>query len=264
MARRRRASRTCIKDGNQVLRAIPMEKTAFKKSLAIITARGGSKRIPRKNIKDFCGKPILSYSIEAALESDIFDEVMVSTDDQEIAEISKTLGAEVPFLRSEKTSDDFSTTSDVLVEVIESYEAKKMHFDSFCCIYPTAPFVTPKILKKAKSILESDRTVDSVVPILQFSFPPQRAFAEEGNYVRFIFPEYSQLRSQDLKPIFHDCGQFYYCKTERFKKYKNIIMPKTVGIKRDELHCQDIDNYSDWRLAELKYSLLKEEGLLND
>ena len=119
------------------------------KSIAIITARGGSKRIPKKNIKDFCGEPIISYSIRAALESGIFDEVMVSTDSEEIADISKKYGAKVPFLRSEKTSDDYATTSDVIMEVLDEYKKRDIYFDNICCIYPTAPFVTAGKLKTA-------------------------------------------------------------------------------------------------------------------
>ena len=123
--------------------------------LAIITARGGSKRIPKKNIRDFCGKPILAYSIEAALSSRLFDHVMVSTDDTEIAEIAKKYGAEVPFFRSEATSGDFATTNDVLAEVLAEYEKRDMHFDVACCIYPTAPFVTEEKLKAAVEQLEA-------------------------------------------------------------------------------------------------------------
>ena len=145
-------------------------------AIAIITARGGSKRIPKKNIKEFCGKPIIAYSIEAAFASKIFTEVMVSTDDPEIADIAIQYGAKVPFLRSNETSDDFSTTRDVLDEVIATYKTKlKRRFDYVCCIYPTAPFVSAKKLREAYDMLKDCKT-DQVIPVVQFSFPPQRGF----------------------------------------------------------------------------------------
>ena len=144
------------------------------KKLAIITARGGSKRIPGKNIREFCGKPILAYSVEAAVYSGLFDEVMVSTDDREIAEIGKQYGARVPFYRSERTSDDYATTNDVLLEVLEEYEKRGEYFEAACCLYPTAPFVTAEKLKNAMELLlVSD--ADTLIPVVAFSYPPQRA-----------------------------------------------------------------------------------------
>jgi N-acylneuraminate cytidylyltransferase len=145
------------------------------KILAIITARGGSKRIPRKNIKNFLGKPIIAYSIEAALEAGCFSEVMVSTDDEEIAAVAKSLGAKVPFMRSMETSDDYSTTADVLIEVIQSYKSIGLSFDKACCIYPTAPFVSAKKLNHACKLL-IDSGSDSVLPVTEFSFPILRSF----------------------------------------------------------------------------------------
>ena len=142
-------------------------------SVCIITARGGSKRIPRKNIREFCGKPIIAYSIKAALESELFDEVMISTDDDEIAEIGRSCGAKVPFMRSEATSNDFAVTEDVVVEVLEAYKDKLgVSFDNVCCIYPTAPFVSAHELKEAFGKLKLN-SVNSVVPVTEYDFPPQ-------------------------------------------------------------------------------------------
>ena len=155
------------------------------KSLAIITARGGSKRIPRKNIKDFCGKPIMAYSIEAALEAGCFDTVMVSTDDEEIAQIAKKYGAEVPFLRSERTAGDFATTADVLMEVFEEYEKRGEKFDHAACIYPTAPFVTAQKLKAGMSLLQ-EKQGTMLMPIVAFSFPPQRGVVKKGDVVKAV------------------------------------------------------------------------------
>lgn len=181
-------------------------------SVCIITARGGSKRIPRKNIREFCGKPIIAYSIEAALESGLFEEVMVSTDDEEIAEVARSYGAKVPFMRSEATSNDFAVTEDVVVEVLESYKDKLgVSFDNVCCIYPTAPFVSVCELQEAFGKLNS---ANSVVPVTEFDFPPQRAFKVDGNdFAEYAHPEFATARSQDLEPLCHDCGRFYFAKT---------------------------------------------------
>lgn len=226
------------------------------KSVAIITARGGSKRIPRKNIKEFCGKPILAYSIEAALESGEFDEVMVSTDDAEIAEIAKNYGAKIPFLRSGDTSNDYATTADVLCEVLEQYRAIGEAFDYACCIYPTAPFVTSEKLKKAMELLKGS-DADSVMPVTAFSFPPMRGVRIKDEKVSFAFPEYALVRSQDIEPMYHDCGQFYCFAVERFMENKKLITDNTKAIVVSELEVQDIDNEVDWKLAELKYEMMK-------
>ncbi len=224
--------------------------------VAIITARGGSKRIPRKNIKEFCGKPILAYSIEAALRSNLFDEVMVSTDDEEIASIAKQYGASVPFMRSEKTSNDFATTEDVLVEVLSEYKKIGKEFSEVCCIYPTAPFVTSEKLVNAQDILEKNSGADSVMPVVQFSFPPQRGLVVKNNSLAYMYPENATKRSQDLEPIYHDCGQFYFCKTESLLKYNDVVGKATLPLIVSELEVQDIDNLSDWAIAEMKYKAM--------
>lgn len=222
------------------------------RSIAIITARGGSKRIPRKNIKEFCGKPILAYSIEAAVSAGIFDTVMVSTDDEEIAEIAKQYGAEVPFYRSEKTANDFATTNDVLHEVLEEYEKRGEAYDFACCIYPTAPFVTAGKLKDAsKKLLESD--ADTLIPVVAFSYPPQRAMIMEKERLVFEYPEYLDSRSQDLTPHYHDVGQFYFFRTEAFRRNRKLMVGNILPLIVSELEVQDIDNLTDWEIAEIKY-----------
>ena len=222
-----------------------------KSAIAIITARGGSKRIPHKNIREFCGKPIIQYSIEAALDSGIFEEVMVSTEDKEIAEISQNAGAKVPFLRSAKTADDYASTDDVLMEVLQCYKEQGRDFEAFCCLYPTAPFVTKEKLQKAMKLLEK---ADSVMPVVSFSYPPQRCLIlNEKGELRMKWPEYAKTRSQDLEPYYHDCGQFYCCKTEPFMIYGTTDLPHMVPMIMSELEVQDIDNLDDWEIAELKY-----------
>ena len=222
-------------------------------AIAIITARGGSKRIPKKNIKDFCGKPIIAYSIEAALESNLFDEVMVSTDSLEIAEIARQYGANVPFMRSEKTSSDYATTNDVMIEVFEEYKKRGKEYDIAVCIYPTAPFITAKKLQEAVQKMDEE-DVDAVTPVVRFSFPPQRAFLIREGGLQYQYPECAPMRSQDLEPIYHDCGQFYVMRP--YNVLHDIPNKKTAPIVVSELEVQDIDNEEDWKLAEIKYQLM--------
>ncbi len=226
-------------------------------SVAIITARGGSKRIPHKNIKDFCGKPIIAYSIEAALAAGCFDEVMVSTDDPKIAEIAKNCGAKVPFMRSAENADDFSTTRDVVMEVLQEYARQGQTFEYACCIYPTAPFITGERLQEGMRVLQ-EKQADSVIPVVAFSFPPQRGMVMREEGLAFRWPENALVRSQDLEPFYHDCGQFYFLNVKAFSEQKLMVMKKTYPVILDELEVQDIDNETDWKLAELKYRLIHE------
>jgi pseudaminic acid cytidylyltransferase len=225
-------------------------------NLCIIPARGGSKRIPRKNIKSFLGKPIIAYSIEAAINSGLFNEVMVSTDDYEIAEIANKYGATVPFFRTEKTSTDFATTFDVIEEVVEKYQAINRNFDFICCLYACAPFVTSDRLSESLKMLEK-QDYDSVFPVIPFGFPIQRALKFEGEKINFFYPEFSLSRSQDLERSYHDAGQFYWMNVSRCLKEKKIVTNNSGSIIISEMEGQDIDNHIDWKLAELKYELLQ-------
>lgn len=226
------------------------------KKLAIITARGGSKRILRKNIKMFLGKPILEYSINAALESLVFDEVMVSTEDEEIGKIALNCGAKVPFFRSEDAANDYATTADVIKEVLEMYQLQGKYFRQVCCIYPTAPFVTGDKLKEAMCLLESEQA-DSVLPVVAFSFPPQRCVLIQEGKVRPKWPENMKLRSQDLETNYHDCGQFYCMQVKAFLESNQLLMKNTLPLIMSELEVQDIDTEDDWKIAELKYELMR-------
>lgn len=227
----------------------------MERSIAIITARGGSKRIPKKNIREFCGKPIIAYSIQAALESNVFHEVMVSTDSDEIAEIAEKFGAKVPFMRSSKTSGDYATTSDVLLEVFEEYQKREEHFQYACCIYPTAPFVTGEKLKTAMKKLKN-MSADTVMPVTEFSYPPQRGLVINGGFIEMKWKEHRNARTQDLEKIYHDCGQYYAFRVEKLKQTKNLLEGKIIPVIESELEVQDIDNLEDWHLAELKYRLI--------
>lgn len=223
--------------------------------LAIITARGGSKRIPRKNIKEFCGKPIIAYSIEAAIKSGCFKTVMCSTDDEEIAEIAKKYGAEVPFYRSPETSNDFATTADVLKEVITEYEKRGIVYDYFCCLYPTAPFVNPEKIRSGFDLMVRENA-SGAIPVVQFSYPIQRALKIDNERISMLHPEHLRSRSQDLIKTYHDAGQYYWYNVSAFKKEQNIMMLNPVAIITPEEEVQDIDTLEDWKLAEVKYALL--------
>ncbi|WP_369765660.1 pseudaminic acid cytidylyltransferase [Flavobacterium sp. WC2429] len=226
-------------------------------NLCIIPARGGSKRIPRKNIRLFLGKPIIAYSIEAALHSGLFDEIIVSTDDYEIAEIAKSYGAKVPFLRTEKTSNDYATTFDVIEEVLLQYKELNKVFDYTCCLYACSPFVTKEKLIDGFQVLKNN-DFDSVFPIMPFGFPIQRALKRNDDHkINFFYPEFSLCRSQDLEKSYHDAGQFYWMNTKVCMAQQKILTENTGSIEISELEGQDIDNEIDWKLAELKYELLQ-------
>ena len=227
-----------------------------KKILAIIPARGGSKRIPRKNIKNFLGKPIIAYSIKAAIGSRIFDEVMVSTDDKQIARVAIKYGAKIPFFRSAKNSDDHATTADVIKEVLLEYKKQGKNYDYVCCLYSTAPFVTPEKLIKAKETLEKSHA-DSVLPVTCFSFPIQRSFKiDSDGTLKMNWPKYINTRSQDLNTAYHDAGQYYFLDVKSFLIQKKVFAKKTLPIITSELEVQDVDNEEDWKLAEFKYRAL--------
>jgi len=226
------------------------------KILAIIPARGGSERIPRKNIKTFAGKPILAHSIDAAVNSDVFSEVMISTDDHEIAEVAKKFGAKIPFIRSKKNAGDFSTTSDVLFEVFEQYKIRGKEFDYACCIYPTAPFLTGERLKEAFDVLQSEQK-EVVIPVLPYEHPIQRALSIEDGKLAMVQPENGSVRSQDLPVRYHDSGQFYFFDVAAFHKQKTLWMQNAGAIILSNLDAHDIDTPTDWQLAEIKLKFRK-------
>lgn len=224
-------------------------------NLAIITARGGSKRIPKKNIKDFMGKPMLSYAIEAAKDSGIFDEIMVSTDDKDIAEVAVKFGAKVPFMRSGKTSDDLSTTQDVLEEVLACYTDRGVKINNFTCIYPCVPFLSGEILKDAYDTFIA-KDADRLTPAVRFSFPIQRAMRiNSDGYLEYREPKYAPCRSQDLEAMFHDAGMFY------MYKYEKRFSDKIIMYEMPEDRTQDIDTLQDWKMAEIKFKIYADEKL---
>jgi len=226
------------------------------KTIAIITARGGSKRIPKKNIKFFAGKPVIAYAIEACIESGIFDEVMVSTDCLEIAEISKQSGANIPFLRSEKTSDDFATTYDALEEVIYEYKKQGKEFEIICCIYPCVPLLKSNSLTEAYAQMQ-EKDANAIMPVCKYPVPIEWAMKLEDGVLIPNDREALNIRSQDIETKYFDVGMFYFCKKELMLKYKSLVPENTLGYIIDESQCQDIDTEEDWKIAEMKYKIIK-------
>lgn len=225
-------------------------------NICIIPARGGSKRIPKKNIREFLGKPIIAYSIQAALQSNLFAEVMVSTDDDEIIDIAERYGANVPFKRSAATADDNATTAEVVLEVLGMYESKGYHYENICCVYPCAPFITSDNLMESYSRLMK-KNLDGIFPVVAFNFPVQRALKIEGDLVGFCYPEFSLTRSQDLEKVYHDAGQYYWINNKAFKRDNAIVTVNCGAIIISEMEAQDIDNEIDWKLAEMKFQFLR-------
>lgn len=225
-------------------------------SIAIIPARSGSKRIPHKNIKDFLGKPIISYPINSATESSCFDEVMVSTDSQEIADIAKSCGASVPFLRSPKNSDDHAGTATVVSEALSEYQRLGKTFSYVCCLYPTSVFVTPQMIQQAVEIIQQ-ASVDGVATFTPYDQPIERAFQIVDNHATIRNPKFNHIRTQDLVPSYHDAAQLYFLKVPAFLN-ENTMFPQNCGsIIIPSTQVQDIDTAEDWALAELKYKNIR-------
>ena len=225
-------------------------------ALCIIPARGGSKRIPRKNLKEFRGRPIIAYSIEVALNSGIFHTVMVSTDDAEIADVARSYGADIPFLRSAATADDHATTADVLLEVIKDYEHQGQRFDIACNLYPTSPFATADDLKQGLEALVAG-PFDVILPIVAFSYPILRSLKRSDHgKIDMNWPEHMNSRSQDLPKAYHDAGQWAFFKTPPFLTARTLFGPNTGSVILPESRVQDIDTLDDWAMAELKHRLL--------
>lgn len=222
----------------------------MKSAVAIITARGGSKRIPRKNIKDFLGKPIIAYAIEAAKKSGLFQSIIVSTDDDEIAKVAQKYGAEIPFRRSQQNSNDQANTNDVLLETFDSFKKTEKNYRYACCIYPTAVFTTPKLLQAAAKILEQGEN-DLVFPCVPYTKGHLQIF-EKKDKDRLVVGS----KSLDAKKLYHDAGQFYFFDVEKFLKRGDLMSPNTQGIFLQSSEAQDIDDSKDWASAELKYKEL--------
>ncbi|MDO5679071.1 MAG: pseudaminic acid cytidylyltransferase [Pelistega sp.] len=229
--------------------------------LAVIPARGGSKRIPRKNIRNFHGKPMIAWSIEAALNSGCFNEVWVSTDDDEIAEIAQKYGAKVPFMRPANLADDFATTADVMEHAVRFYEGLYNSSPEYiCCIYATAPFVSKNDLLLGLEKLQQNDTLNYVFSATTFPFPIQRAIKLNVlNRVEMFSPEYETTRSQDLEEAWHDAGQFYWGTAEAWKNKIKVFSLYASIVHVPRTRVQDIDSIEDWEKAELMANLLLDD-----
>jgi len=225
--------------------------------LAIIPARGGSQRIPRKNIKEFCGKPMIAWSIETAIESACFDRVIVSTDDAEIAQVAKEYGAEVPFMRPLTLSDHLTPTIPVMAHAIDWLEKHGVTPDAVCCIYATAPLVTSADLQQALQTLTTFEC-DYVFTATSFEFPIQRAFKlNSQNRIEMFYPEHMQTRSQDLERAYHDAGQFYWGRPTAWLNHIPIFSSTAMPQLLPKYRVQDIDTPEDWVRAELMCRFIK-------
>jgi N-acylneuraminate cytidylyltransferase len=228
-------------------------------NVAVIPARGGSKRIPRKNIRKFSGKPIIAYSIEKALLSNLFDKVIVSTDNDEINSIAKQFGAEVPFKRSAQLSDDYAGTTEVVAHAIKWMENQGWTLNGVCCIYPTAPLLDVELLKISYDIFIKGKW-DYVFSATEYVYPVERSFKVlDNNVLKMLIPENFDRRSQDLTPTFHDAGQFYWGSPEAWVEDRPIFSERSTIIKLPAYRAVDIDTEDDWKRAELLYKILEEE-----
>lgn len=224
--------------------------------IAVIPARGGSKRIPRKNIKDFCGKPMIAWSIEAALASDLFDHVIVSTDDIEISEVAKKFGAEVPFMRPAELSNDYAGTTEVIAHATQWALSQCLDVDAVCCIYATAPFVQVEDLKRGWEALKSGDWAYSFT-VTDYAAPIFRSFKQAvGGGIQMFFPEHFSTRSQDLPVAFHDAGQFYWGRPSAWIESKRIFDQHSIPVMIPRWRVQDIDTQDDWERAEMLAPLI--------
>ena len=227
--------------------------------IAIIPARGGSKRIPNKNIKSFAGKPIISYSIKAAQQTGLFDRIIVSTDSADIAEVAKKYGAEIPFIRPSELADDFIGTTPVLLHALNWLTEHEFAVDYFCCIYATAPFIQTEFISNGFDLLKEKKAM-AAFSVTTFPYPILRALKiGEGGGVEMFWPEHENSRSNDLQEAYHDAGQFYWGNTEKFMTKKTFFSPDAVPVILPRYLVQDIDTPEDWETAEKMYSVLKLE-----
>ena len=229
------------------------------KLLCIIPARGGSKRIPHKNIALFKGEPIISYSIKAVQESGIADEIMVSTDDQAIADVAIKYGAKVPFFRDASTSNDKAGVAAVLIEVVNEYKKRGMEFDYVLSVYATQPLLKPENLVKAFEQLSTTEGAESICTVEAYSYPPQRATVIVDGELKQLHPENYYARSQDLQKIYHDCNQFFLFKTYALMRDQKLYTEHTLPFILAESESQDIDTMEDWKLMEMKYDLMHQK-----
>jgi len=224
--------------------------------LAIIPARGGSKRIPRKNIKNFFGKPVIGYTIEILIQSNFFDNIIVTTDDEEIANIAREFGADVPWIRSCELSNDTTTTDAVIRHALAEASMIYGEFNFGCCVYPVNPLLSIEMLQNGLSQLQIHNAA-TAFPVVRFEFPIQQALLLNNGRPHFRSPEAASINSQDLPVHYHDAGMFYWFDISKYRNNPFLFSDDSIAFEVDQLQCQDINTAQDWELAELKFSRLK-------
>ena len=228
----------------------------MEKLLCIIPARGGSKRIPHKNIALFKGRPIISYPINTVKESNLTDEIIVSTDSPEIASVAESFGAKVPFLRSADTANDHAGVADVLIEVIEEYKKRGREFEYVLCVFATNPLMKCENLVSAFKQLQENPVAESISTFESYSYPPQRGLIIEGGEMKMAHPEFYECRSQDLPKMYHDSCQFYFFRTYALLRDRKMYTQHTLPFILSSAESQDIDTQEDWLLTEMKYDFI--------
>jgi len=227
--------------------------------VAIIPARGGSKRIPGKNIRPFEGKPIISYSIDAAKKADVFDRIIVSTDSDEIADVARSYGAEVPFVRPAEIADDYTGTSEVIIHALSWLKNNSCDVNYICCIYPMAPLIQPHYIRQGYNLIQ-DAGVATVCSVATYSYPIFRSLKlNKSGRIEMIWPENYEKRSQDLPEAYHDAGQFYWADVKRFLVEKSFFSKDSLPVVLPRFLVQDIDTEEDWGVAEKMYRLVQQE-----
>ncbi|GAB7022251.1 pseudaminic acid cytidylyltransferase [Salidesulfovibrio brasiliensis] len=226
-------------------------------TIAIIPARGGSKRIPRKNVKPFCGKPMIAWPIETLLDSKLFDHVYVSTDSEEIASVAREWGAEIPFMRPDELADDYATTEDVVLHALDTLQSSGLIVDKLCCVYPTSIFLTPELLEEGFELINS-QNYQMVMSITEFPFPIQRALTQnKDGRLSYAQPEHMYTRSQDLPDRFQDAAQFYLCDGPTLTKTRKMFGEQVGGVTISRKNVVDIDTPEDWDVAQMRFESLR-------
>jgi N-acylneuraminate cytidylyltransferase len=231
-------------------------------NLAIIPARGGSKRILRKNTRKFCGQPIIGYSIQKAIESQLFDRIIVSTDCEQIADVARQFGSEVPFIRPAELANDHAGTMDVVRHAIDFGQKNWGQIDNVCCIYATAPLMSINDLKTGRSLLEDDANLEFAFSVTTFASPIFRALQIKAGQTQMFWPEYLNTRSQDLEEAYHDAAQFYWGRSEAFQKHNHLYTARSAPVVLPRFRVVDIDTPEDWVQAEMLYDALRQAEAL--
>lgn len=232
------------------------------KSVCVIPARGGSKRVPGKNIRPFCGRPLMAWSIDCAKESGLFDRIIVTTDSEDIAKVARECGAEVPFFRPPHLSDDITPTIPVVAHAVKELENQGEHYDYVCCLYATAPLVNPASLRKGFETIRSRPEKSFAISVTSYAFPIYRSIKlEEDDSIAMNFTDQEKYRTQDYPEAYHDAAQFYWGRPDSYYRENRFFTNASVGVRIPRSQVQDIDTEDDWILAEALFKVLRKAHL---